>query len=102
MVGTSYASLRFKFDAFENLPETVGTPVSSDEVTDCHGNIWSVDLYPGGQTKSSSGVENDITLFIFNRGEYTVEGKVSFIVRDAFGAAYCQDCGDDINVFVQT
>ena len=33
-------------------------------------------------------------------GQNIVEGKVSFIIKDASGAAYCQDCGDDINIYM--
>lgn len=96
-----HSSLRFRFDQFEKLPSQPGKLASSDEVTDCHRNVWSIDLYPGGQTKtSSSGEKSDITVFLFNRGERLVEGKVSFILRDSSGRAYCHDCGEDIDTYM--
>ncbi|KAL7553933.1 hypothetical protein ACHAWF_017290 [Thalassiosira exigua] len=105
-----HSSLRFRFDSFEKLPCQPGTPVSSADVTDSYGNVWSVDVYPGGKTKpvdiypggqtKPAARESNIAVFLFNKGERMVEGKASFFLRDSAGDAFCRECDDDINCYV--
>jgi hypothetical protein len=47
---TKPALLHFKFDDFADLPSDVDIEVRSDEQTDCNGNLWSLELFPGGES----------------------------------------------------
>ena len=95
-----HSSLRFRFDSFEKEQFQPGRALLSDEVNDGLGNVFAIDIYPGGQTRVPGVEESDITVFLFNKGEHDVQGKVSFIVRDAAGHAYSQEWADDVDRYV--
>ena len=60
-----HSVVKFKFEDFESLPSEQGVQVSSEEVADCRGNIWKLNIYPGGDSESEEGM---VHMSLFNTG----------------------------------
>lgn len=78
--------LRFKFKDFESLSSEPDTSVRSEKVTDCHGNIWRLKLYPGGNHSDPlDNEDNYISLFLSNSAERDQKARIALILRGAVG-----------------
>ena len=86
--------LRFKFDHFENLPSEPGKFIHSETQTDCDGNEWKLELFPGGSGGRCNASHVDanededstfISLYLCNEGNYDTKLKCSLIMRNASG-----------------
>jgi len=103
--------LRFKFANFANLPSDPGSYLYSDRITDRrHGNVWQLQLYPGGTkisqnsltTTSSGGQQSGKTLtsvFLHNVDGPDVNAKTTFLVRDAHGNVFHKESSEDVDCY---
>ena len=97
MASTKPFLLRFKFGGFANLPSDPGDFLYSDRVTDRrHGNVWQLQLYPGGTKVSDKGI---MSVFLHNVEGPDVNAKTTFIVRDAYGNAFHRETSEDVDSY---
>ena len=80
-----HSVVKFKFEDFESLSTERSVQVSSEKVTDSHGNIWMFSIFPGGDGESE---EDMVHMSLFNMGNEDVCARATFIVRGARGEAY--------------
>ena len=94
-----HSEVKFKFEDFESLPSEQGVRVTSKQVTDSHGNIWKMVIYPGGRNgedyTSSDGM---VHMTLFNTGNKDVSARPTFIVRGVSGEVYTE-CTVDVQKF---
>jgi len=84
--------LHFKYDGFADLTTEVNSSVESDVQTDCNGNKWYLELYPGGEDYTAK--EGWVGLYLWNDNRdfpsTTLDAKFSLAVKDADGATHCE------------
>jgi len=80
----SVSVLHFKFDGFEDLMNEVGAAVSSGVKTDCNGNSWEMEIYPGGYDSAASD-GGYCSVAIALRGGDGVRAMRTCIIRNSDG-----------------
>jgi speckle-type POZ protein len=89
--------LHFKFEDFANLPSEVDSEVPSDEQTDCNGNKWKLQLYPGGTVDAEE--EGYVGLYLNSCNTKTIEAKQNFSIIGNRGSVCGEEESDDFDVF---
>ena len=86
------ALLHFKFDGFANLPTTVNSCVWSDHQTDCNGNEWKLELYPGGRSHETE--QGWVGLYLRSYNRASLDTACSMTIKDASGTVIvnCDGC----------
>ena len=93
--------LHFRFDGFADLPTEVDNYVYSDAQTDSNGNMWKLELYPGGESEVRAAEEGWVGLYLWNDNfeeSFSHDTRFSFAVKDADGVILCESHHENNNI----
>eukprot|EP00956_Cyclotella_meneghiniana_P005122 scaffold6381_cov69-Cyclotella_meneghiniana.AAC.2 len=91
------ALLHFKFDGFAELPADLGRHKFSKAKTDCNGNEWRLQLYPGGRSEAAEKGWVALSLHFSHKNKCPVEAKVSICVENGNNEAIVGEINGDIS-----
>ena len=98
LVPSEWKRIRFVFHDFATLPHEIEDGIMSD-VVECHGQNWSLELYPGGDEESAGYVSAYLQCDEVAPGQEVHARYCFHFGQEHF---FCTSVGDDVVVYEDT